>query len=123
MRNNLNKLLISEAVRKLLPEEVIEAIDKRITEPVFYDDIEYDPDHTIYGTYECPNCGHEYDAYDDGILKYCSECGKKFSWYEVNKEVTERLCPYFDGHEERCSMALKFEDCSRAKEEMTKEVK
>ena len=123
MRNNLTKLLISEAVRNLMPEEVIEAIDKSIAEPVDVDELEFDSDHTIWGMYECPNCGHEYDAYDDGILKYCKECGKKFSWYEVNKEVTEGLCPYYDGNELQCSMALKFEECPRAKEEMKKGIK
>ena len=123
MIEKLTNTEILEIVRKCLPEEIIEAISKSIAEPVRIDELEFDSDHTIWGMYECPNCGHEYDAYDDGILKYCKECGKKFSWYEVNKEVTEGLCPYFDGHEERCSMALKFEECSRAKEEMKKEVK
>ena len=119
----MKKTEVAMKIKELLTDDIMEAIGKSMAEPVFYGDIEYDPDHKIWGMYECPDCGHEYDAYDDGILKYCSECGKKFSWYEVNKEVSERICPYFDSKEERCSMALKFEDCPRAKEEMKKEVK
>ena len=123
MIEKLTNTEILETVRKLLPEEVIEAISKSIAEPVHVDELEFDSDHSIWGMYECPYCGHEYDAYDDGIIKYCSECGKKFSWYAVNKEVTERLCPYFDANEERCSMALKFNECPKAKEEMKKGIK
>lgn len=119
----MKKTEVAMKIKELLTDDIMEAIGKSMAEEVHVNELEFDSDHTIWGMYECPNCGHEYDAYDDGILKYCSECGKKFSWYEVNKEVTERLCPYFDGHEERCSMALKFEDCSIAKEEMNKEVK
>lgn len=123
MSLDLKNWVIYEAVRKLQPEEIIGAIGKSLAEPVHVDDLEFDSDHTIWGMYECPDCGHEYDAYEDGILKYCSECGKKFSWDAVNKEVTERLCPYFDGHEEICSMALRFEECPRAKEEMKHQIK
>ena len=119
----MKKTEVAMKIKELLTDDIMEAIGKSIAEPVHVDEIEFDSDHTIWGIYECPCCLQGYDAYDDGILKYCRECRRKFSWYEVNKEVTERLCPYFDGHEERCSMALKFEECPRAKEEMKKEVK
>ena len=119
----MKKTEVAMKIKELLTDDIMEAIGKSIAEEVYVDELEFDTDHTIWGMYECPNCGHEYDAYESEILNYCSKCGKKFSWDAVNKEVTERLCPYFDGNEERCSMALKFEECPRAKEEMKRQIK
>ena len=65
----------------LYPEEVqmcIDALEKQVAKKV----IDITPAFSDTGIYRCPKCKDIY-TFKQGQPNYCSECGQKLDWSEV----------------------------------------
>lgn len=61
-------------------EECREAVGKSKAKKPVPDENAYTIDGiTVYDTWYCPNCGHQFERYYDEY-KCCPECGQKIDW-------------------------------------------
>ena len=61
-------------------EECREAVEKQKAKKPVPDENAYTIDGiTMYDTWYCPNCGHQYEKYYEEY-KCCPECGQKIDW-------------------------------------------
>ena len=59
------------------PSECREAMEKQKAKRPSYSGDGYADGHLVYDTYECPNCGKQYEVdYDD--YDHCPNCGQRF---------------------------------------------
>ena len=64
-------------------EIALKALEKQIAKTPFLEgDGEWNG-QIVYDTWECPNCGKEYEV-DGEDYDYCPSCGQRIDWSEVD---------------------------------------
>lgn len=68
------------------PSQCKEAVEKQNARKPTYTGDGYADGHLVYDTYECPNCGKQYEVdYDD--YDHCPNCGQRFDMTMENEDV------------------------------------